>query len=114
MQLVHVSEIISQSQKAYLDYLRAQETEITRREMAIARIDAIEQQLKSNHTIKKQIANQFFAERRQLKKYADMALDKAIAIGDDKMASCALQFMEVLYNKDFFALQNAATKNEGE
>lgn len=114
MNFEYVSEILSRAQSAYLDYLQTQETEITRRETAIANIDAAAQQLKANREVKELIATQFFAERRQLKKFADMALDKALAAGDEQMAECAFMFMELLYSKNFFELQHAAAKIKGE
>lgn len=99
-------DLLQRAGKFLEHYLSDREETITAHERKLARLQAqcLEGALRSERVQK--FSSQFFKNRQRVNALAMTALDRAIELGDEKVADLALAIIGDEYSKDFFGMMN--------
>lgn len=99
-------DLLQRSKNFLEHYLSDREATLTAHKRELARLQArcLEGALRLERV--KTFSAQFFENRQRVSAVAMTALDKAIELGDEKVADLALAIIGDEYSKDFFGMMN--------
>ena len=99
-------DLLQRTKNVLENYLSDREATITRRQREIALLEARchEGALRLENLQK--FSADFFENRKRANSLAMTALDKAIELGDERIAQIALAIIDGEYSKDFFGMMN--------
>jgi len=101
-----LKEIIIKNKQAHCDYLKEQESLITRREALISNIKLMSSVIQERRDLAETFISVYFDERKSLRESAEKSLDKAIEDGDSEVADIILKFIEIIYSDNPFKTIN--------
>lgn len=101
-----LKEIIIKNKQAHYEYLKEQESLITKREALISNIKLMSCVIKERREVCEAFVNVYFDERKRLRESAEKSLDKAIENGDSEVADIILKFLEIIYSENPFKTIN--------